>query len=183
VGATYGRQLAALDSKFSEERVFEKYYPPQKASQAPFFCNNANCAVRRSIWKRFRYDEQLSGLEDMDFGIKLVSAGFEIGYVPEAVVTHIHRENWDQVRRRYEREAIALRSIMPELHLGSLEASYCFFAAVGADIMASSRKGTLFQHLVSIVKYRYNQFRGSYSGSRPHRVLGEKERSRYFFPN
>jgi glycosyltransferase involved in cell wall biosynthesis len=182
VGIAYGRQLPGEGSKFSEARVFEKYYPPLNASQAPFFCNNANCAVRRSIWKRFRFDESLSGLEDMDFGIKVVGAGFLIQYAPDASVNHIHHENWGQIRRRYEREAIALRSIRPELHLGALEAFYCFVIATCSDMIAAISKNQLFQHFTSILLYRYNQFLGSYYGSRPHRVLAEKERLRYFFP-
>jgi rhamnosyltransferase len=182
VGATYGRQVTNENAKFSEGRVFAKYYPDGPPSQAPAFCNNANAAVRKSLWRRFRYDESLTGLEDMDFGKKIVAAGFEIRYASGAAVFHIHHETWAQVRRRYEREAIALRHIFPHIHLNFFEAAFCFFSAVRGDLTEAARFGKLPALLVEIIRYRWNQFLGSYKGSRPHRELSAKEKARYFFP-
>ena len=63
---TYGRQIARDTTKYSEMRVFEKYFP--SASSIPqdgFFCNNANAAISFTIWDKFHFDESLTGLEDM----------------------------------------------------------------------------------------------------------------------
>lgn len=183
VAAVYGRQLANEEAKFSEGRVFAKYYPDGAASQGPAFCNNANAAVRRSIWRRFRYDETLTGLEDIDFGRKVVGAGFRITYAPDAPVFHIHHESWPQVRRRYEREAIALRHIHPELHLSLPEALACFTSAVSKDLIALCKESRFSPGKTSeIVRYRWNQFYGSWLGNRPHRELSAREKIRYFFP-
>ena len=63
---TYGRQIGRDTSKFSEYRVFEKYYPPlSQIPQDGYFCNNANAALLRKEWQRYRFDEELTGLEDM----------------------------------------------------------------------------------------------------------------------
>jgi rhamnosyltransferase len=182
VAITYGRQVGDAASKFSEARVFEKYYPDGPASQGPSFCNNANSAVRKSIWRRFRFDESLTGLEDIDLGRKVVGAGFRVAYCPKSVVIHIHHESWPQVRRRYEREAIALRHIHPELHLSLLEASQCFSSAVWKDFQALLRDTRSLILIGEILHYRFNQFLGSWLGNRPHRELSAKEKARYFFP-
>jgi len=182
VALTYGRQVGDAASKFSEARVFEKYYPDGPASQGPAFCNNANSAVRKSIWRRFRFDESLTGLEDIDLGRKVVAAGFRIDYCPQSVVIHIHHESWPQVRRRYEREAIALRHIHPELHLTLIEAASCFASAVWKDFQALLREKKPIPLLGEILHYRFNQFTGSWLGNRPHRELSAREKARYFFP-
>ncbi|MFD2580832.1 hypothetical protein ACFSTD_24200 [Novosphingobium colocasiae] len=54
----------------------------------------------------------------MELAKRLYSKGHAISYVPDAAVEHIHEESWEKVRRRYEREALALRDIMPEVTLG-----------------------------------------------------------------
>lgn len=179
---TYGRQVGAETTKFSEARVYEKYYPNGPASQSAIFCNNANCAVRRSVWRRFRFDETLTGLEDMDLGRKVVDAGFRIAYAPGAPVIHIHDETWPQVRRRYEREAIALRRIAPEFHLSPFDAIGCFLTGVLQDMLAAIKSPAAWGHVGSIVLYRFNQYLGSWLGGRPHRELSRKEKLRYFYP-
>jgi len=182
VGITYGRQIGDVASKFSEVRVFEKYYPDGPASQGPAFCNNANSAIRKSIWRRFRFDEELTGLEDIDIGRKVVAAGFRIAYCSKSVVIHIHHESWPQVRRRYEREAIALRHIHPELHLVWHEATACFFVALWKDFQVYFRTPRHFAVIGQILLYRFHQYAGSWLGNRPHRELSNKEKIRYFFP-
>jgi glycosyltransferase involved in cell wall biosynthesis len=182
VAITYGRQIGDAASKYSEARVFEKYYPDGPASQGPAFCNNANSAVRKSIWRRFRFDESLTGLEDIDLGRKVVAAGFRIAYCPKSVIIHIHHEAWPQVRRRYEREAIALRHIHPELHLSLWEAAVCFTSAVRLDFQALLRDKRSISLVGEILHYRFNQFVGSWLGNRPHRELSAREKARYFFP-
>jgi rhamnosyltransferase len=182
VAMTYGRQVGDNTTKFSEARVYEKYYPEKRSSQGPAFCNNANAAVRRSIWRRFRYDEDLTGLEDIELGRRVGSAGFRIEYAPRAVVRHIHDETWPQVRRRYEREAIALRHIHPEMHLTAWEAATCFTSAVWKDFQVLLRTTLPINTLGEIILYRFNQFVGSWRGTRPHRELSKQEKERYFFP-
>ncbi|MFA7345182.1 MAG: glycosyltransferase [Terrimicrobiaceae bacterium] len=182
IAISYGRQVGGKTTRFSESRVFEKYYPAAKTSQGPAFCNNANCAVRKSIWRRFRYDETLTGLEDIDLGKKVVREGFRIIYAPAAPVIHIHDETWGQVRRRYEREAIALRHIHPEFHFGIVDAVLYFLAAVFNDTRAIIKQRASLATLQETAIYRFHQFLGSWEGNRPHRELSSMEKIRYFFP-
>lgn len=93
--------------------MFPRY---SKLPQEGFFCNNANAAVSRKAWQRFRFNEDLTGLEDMYLAKQLTEQGDKIGYAADASVYHIHDESWRQVRIRYEREAYALHQIMPEVN-------------------------------------------------------------------
>jgi len=182
VAVTYGRQVSGGQSRFSEGRVFAKYYPQNQPSQGPAFCNNANSAARKAIWNRFKYDETLTGLEDLAFGKKVTESGFRIAYCPEAVVHHLHHESWVQIRRRYEREAIALRHIETSLSLSLIDATFYFLSACCFDVFASIRAKRGISLAKEIFYYRFNQFMGSWLGSRSHRELSSKEKSVYFFP-
>jgi glycosyltransferase involved in cell wall biosynthesis len=182
VGMTYGRQIGGQFTKFSEARVFAKYYPPDAPSQGPAFCNNANAALRRSLWRRFRFEEDLTGLEDLAMGKTLVRAGFAVSYAPGAVVQHLHEESWTQVHRRYEREAIALQSIQPDLQFHAWDALLCFCKAVWGDLVAAFLASSL-GALNSIVAYRWNQYHGAWRGHTVHRKLTQQEKLRYFYPS
>ena len=115
-GYTYGRQIGRDTTKYSEEKLFEKYFPfESKTPQNGFFCNNANSAIDRKIWSEYKFDEQVTGLEDMELAKRYCDQKGKVAYVAEACVYHIHNETWSQTRRRYEREAIALQLIMPEI--------------------------------------------------------------------
>lgn len=183
VAGVYGRQIGGEETKFSEARVFDKYYPLMEPSQGAAFCNNANAALRRSVWNRFKFDEQLTGLEDIAMGKRLTEAGFRIAYAPEASVMHLHHESWAQVRRRYEREAIALRHINPGLHLSLVEAGACFVSACFFDLCGAIKTREGISRTREIVLYRLHQFWGSWLGSRAHRELGAREKMTYFFPS
>jgi rhamnosyltransferase len=76
---SYGRQLGGPDSHFSECRIFAKYYPEQsRIPQDGFFCNNANSALLRSAWETYLFDEELTGLEDMELAQRLVRKGGKV---------------------------------------------------------------------------------------------------------
>ncbi|WP_374412094.1 glycosyltransferase family 2 protein [Novosphingobium colocasiae] len=79
----YGRQQGHPElTRFSEGQLFRKYYPETSAvPQEGFFCNNANAALLRSVWRLHPFDEELTGLEDMALAKKLRDAGHATGYV------------------------------------------------------------------------------------------------------
>ena len=45
----------------------------QNCRKKIFFCNNANSAIDRKIWLQYKFDEELSGLEDMDLSKEICS--------------------------------------------------------------------------------------------------------------
>ena len=181
---TYGRQTAREGfSKFSEKQLFLKYFPAISAvPQEGFFCNNANSAILASSWRRHRFDEEVTGLEDMALAKTLVEQGGKIGYVADAVVEHIHEESWRQVRRRYEREAIALQGIMPEVHIGWTDFLRYTMAGVLLDTSAALQERRLARTFGEIVMFRTMQFWGTYRGNNAHRKLSRQAKEKYFYP-
>jgi len=181
---TYGRQEGWEDSHFSETRIFAKYYPAQ--SQIPqdgFFCNNANAALLRGVWERHRFNEDLTGLEDMELAQRLVKAGGKVAYVAEAAVYHYHKESWAYVRRRFEREAIALQRIMPNIHVTFWDTVRYILTSVRKDWYTARAEGNPKGNLRDIFLYRWNQYNGSCHGNHEHRKLSHTEKEKYFYPD
>jgi rhamnosyltransferase len=180
---SYGRQIGDDDSNYAERRIFAKYFPDQSAiPQAGFFTNNANSALLRRVWQEHLFDEQLTGLEDMELAKRLVARGHKIAYVAEAPVFHHHSESWAQVRRRFEREAIALRSIMPEVQLSRLDVLRCVVSSVLGDWKAAASKGVRSTSRRDMLRYRWNQYLGSFKGNHEHRLLSQTAKEHFFYP-
>ncbi len=180
---TYGAQYGNDDSRFSERQLFARnFVEKSKIPQEGFYCNNANAALLRSVWRQYEFDEEITGLEDMHLSKRLVEHGYRIGYVAEAPVLHLHNENWSQVKRRFEREAIALQHIMPEIHISFFDFMHYFLSAVALDIGAAYRQRTVIKKASEIVMYRLMQFWGSYRGNHFHRKLSKQRKEAYFYP-
>ena len=180
---TYGRQLARDTTKFSEHQLFEKYFPNNSSiPQKGFFCNNANSAISRPIWSNYLFDEELTGCEDMELAKRLLNKGGEIGYVAEAAVYHIHNESWAGVQRRYEREAIALQKILPEIHLSIFDVINYFTQGVIKDFKAALYKSCFVEEFFGIIRFRFAQYHGAYRGNHNTRRLSQELKQKYFYP-
>jgi rhamnosyltransferase len=183
VDYAYGRQTGGKESRYSECRIFEKYYPAKsRVPQQGFFCNNANSALVRRAWQAHRFDEDLTGLEDMELAKRLVAAGGKVGYVAEACVYHYHLESWAQVRRRFEREAIALQKIMPQIHVRRRDTARYIVSSIRHDLRHARADGVAWRRLSEIMRYRVAQYLGSYIGNHEHRKLSHAEKDHYFYP-
>lgn len=179
---SYGKQRGNHVNKYSEHQVFKAWFPEQSVCpQRSYFCNNANCAVRRSVWQQQPYDETLTGLEDLDWAKKAQERGGWIAYVASAEIIHVHDETWASVRNRYRREAMALRQIDPSTHFTALDFCRTLVGNCIVDIAHALREGRLLAEAVSIFKFRYNQFVGTYVGHNgPGEVTAELRRIFYF---
>lgn len=109
----YGRQVGTSGSKFGEVQDFSRIFGTKRLvhTKESFFANNANSAVRRDLWAQYPFDETLPGLEDIDWAKHWIEVGYDVIYVPEAVIYHLHDESWRQLRHRYYREAVASKWI------------------------------------------------------------------------
>ena len=71
VALSYGRQTGDERTHHSEFEIMRRWFPLDSDGDQQYpFCNNANCAVRRTVWERLQYDESLSGLEDIDWACR-----------------------------------------------------------------------------------------------------------------
>jgi hypothetical protein len=136
-----------------------------------------------AAWRACPFDEELTGLEDLDTAKRLYQKGHGIGYVADAAVFHHHSENWASVRRRFQREAIALRKIMPEVHISMLDVLRYVFNSVWMDWRSAWRHGHLRKVWLEVILYRVNQYLGSYAGNHEHRKLSKKEKEKFFYPS
>jgi len=164
VAMVYGRQKGNADSKYSEQKDLWRFFSKTAVnSKVPLhYANNANAAIRKSLWEEERFDEYLFGLEDIDWTRRVTSKGLLIRYEPNAPVYHIHRETWSQIFNRYRREAIAAVRIglphPPQVHLDV----WWFLLRILADIFGSSDWS--FARLEEILRFRYYQWKGSNLG-------------------
>ena len=183
-GYTYGRQIGRETTKFSEKKIFEKYYPEKsKIPQNGFFCNNANSAIDRKIWSEFKFNEEITGLEDMELAKRYFQKKGKIAYISNACVFHIHNESWRQTLRRYEREAIALKEIIPEINIRFTDMLRYIFISIMDDFKDSMKHKSLNKNLFEIFKFRIAQYIGSYKGNHKNSLLSERQKENYFYPS
>ena len=155
----YGRQIGRDTTKFSEKLVFQKYFPEKGRHDFPnYFCNNANSAIEKTIWSRYKFNEKITGLEDLELGKRVTENGGKIAYANDACIYHIHNENWVQIKTRYERETIAFLSFEPLMKLTFFEIIFGFFLAVYNDITSEGLKIKILKQIKSILQYRSAQY-------------------------
>ncbi|MBI5138674.1 MAG: glycosyltransferase [Candidatus Vogelbacteria bacterium] len=165
VAMAYGRQRGTNVSKFSEQRDFEYLFRDDVLNWnvVSDYANNANSAVRKSLWNERPFDEFLFGLEDVEWAKAMVQKGFSIFYEPTASVYHIHEEKWHQVFNRYRREAIAAYRIGLKHPPQARTHFFWLIQRLSGDLLltfpdySSSR-------LDEILRFRYYQWKGSRQG-------------------
>jgi len=179
----YGKQIAKDTTKFSEGVLFSKYYGIEsRFPQKGYFCNNANSALLKSVWDKYKFNEELTGCEDMYLAKQLVENGMQIGYSSDAVVYHIHDESWEKVRIRYERESLALQKIMPEVHLNIFDMFHYIIVGIIKDCNVAMKRNVLMKNIYSIVMFRTMQYYGAYKGNHIQRKISQSMKMRYFYP-
>ena len=183
VALVYGKQRGNKITKFTEHRIFEKWYPEDGGGiQNSCFCNNANAAIRKDVWHRRRYNEQLTGLEDIEWAKSAISGGYAVYYAPEAGVIHVHNESFLQIYRRYEREAVAMKAIYPDETFSLIDFIKLFLLNSASDYVHAAQEGVFLRNIFTIAAMRFYQFWGTYRGYNLRKpVLGEL-RNKFYYP-
>jgi rhamnosyltransferase len=182
VALSYGRQGGPASAKFSEKQIFQQWYPELgKLHQETAFCNNANAAIRRSLWEQHPYDETLTGLEDLAWAKWARDQGYEISYVAEAEIVHIHEETPRGVFNRYRREAMAYKKIYPESHFSIYDFFRLAAANIASDLWHASQEHVLWKNLVSIFWFRIMQFHGTRLGHRESSLITPQLREKFYY--
>lgn len=165
VAMVYGRQLGWEGSKFGETLDFDRFFgPAPRVITDHFFANNANSALRKSLWGLHPFDEELPGLEDIEWARWWYARGKRVAYAHDAEIHHIHDETWSQVRRRYFREGVAARRIgwlrrrdLPVEVWGEMK-------WLAGDLVEAAKRGILPSKLGEIVRFRLNKVAGTVTG-------------------
>ncbi len=184
VALTYGKQRGNEMNKFSEHQIFSKWFPEHSLSvQRTPFCNNANAAIPRDLWKIVPYDEGLTGLEDIDWAKRLIGKGYYLAYAAEAEVIHVHNERYMGTLNRYYRESIVFCQLFPEQKFRMKDFLWLWFINTLNDYAHAFRKGKLFGNLLSIPLFRLMQFWGTYRGYAQRDPVSSALRQRFYYPN
>ena len=113
VGAVYGRQIPPdtiepvraryLASEYPLARVVREIGVGTRIHPGLFRFSNANAAVRRSVWERFRWNETLSLAEDQGLCRDVLMDGMKVVYEPAAAVLHGHgRGLWGEFQYAFD---------------------------------------------------------------------------------
>jgi glycosyltransferase involved in cell wall biosynthesis len=184
IALVYGKQRGNATTKYSEERVFRKWFPEESnLEQDHPFCNNANAAIRRSVWEQMPYDEALTGLEDLAWAKELIERGHKLAYVARAEIIHVHDETPSKIFNRYRREAIAMKHIFPNERFHFSDFVRLLAGNIASDLRSAARDRVLRKQFADIIRFRAMQFWGTYRGfamsSEPDRRLMAK----FYYPN
>jgi glycosyltransferase involved in cell wall biosynthesis len=181
IALVYGRQIGNEQTKYSEHQVFARWFPEQSQRyQDTPFCNNANAAVRRSVWEQLPYDETLTGLEDIDWAQRAMQQGYKVAYAADAEIVHVHDETPKRIYNRYRREAIALKRIFPHEQFRLRDFIRLFSANVINDYVHAWRDRVLRRNLRDIFVFRLMQFWGTYRGFAQGSVTSQLKQTFYY---
>jgi glycosyltransferase involved in cell wall biosynthesis len=182
VALTYGKQRAPESARFSEQQIFHQWYPEvSKPRQETVFCNNANAAIRRSLWEKNPYDDTLTGLEDLAWAKWAQEQGYVVAYVAEAEIIHVHSETPRGVFNRYRREGMAFKRIYPESHFSVYDFLRLTTMNILSDLRHAARERVLWTSLPSILWFRFMQFHGTRTGYRESGLLTPQLRETFYY--
>lgn len=183
IALTYGKQRGMNTTQFSEHMIFSHWYPEySNLNQEHPFCNNANAAIRKDLWRSHPYNESLPGLEDLAWARWLFDQGHHIAYVAEAEIIHVHNESWRGISNRYKREGMAFKAIYPQEQFGLIDFFKAFFTNVRLDLKTAINKKVFLKKWQQIIGFRWNQFLGTYQGYNQSGPLTWKLKQTFYYP-
>lgn len=184
VAVVYGKQRGYGTTKFSEHQIFRNWYPDRGGGiQKNPFCNNANCAIRRDLWEKRKYDEKLTGLEDLDFANAMQQLMYDVYYQPSAGVYHIHAETYKQIYNRYKREAIALKNIINDTKFTVLDFILLFGSNFFNDLYIAYKQKKNIKVVGEIFMFRLCQFFGTYMGNHYKKQITNELKKKFYYPS
>lgn len=166
IAAVFGRQVGGNTSRVYEISEFQINFPDSNSSTSPIICHNANVIIRKSVWNKFKYDEELTGLEDMEWGLRIKDTGYRIVYSSKAAVIHIHEETLSQIYIRAFREFYALKIFMPVYNFGIIDMIKEYGRKILIDIRNYNYKNPLDESIFTILLSRFFFSLGKYVGVR-----------------
>ena len=111
IAGVYSRNLPKLGCSPSEARYIAKAWGDKREikeiteykrhyKKIVFFSNISSC-IRKDVWEKFPFSENLIMAEDQDWSKRVLGAGYKIIYEPKSVVYHSHTYSLKQLFKRY----------------------------------------------------------------------------------
>jgi glycosyltransferase involved in cell wall biosynthesis len=184
VALVYGKQRGNDTTTFSENQIFKQWFPERDIERQDHpFCNNANAAIRHELWEEYPYDEQLTGLEDVDWAKRVQKDGYDISYAADAEIIHVHDESAGEVLNRYRREAYAHKQILPNQSFSLWDFFRLSATNIVSDWNAALKQGAFFDNLFEVPKFRLLQFWGTYRGFSQDGPISDRLWQRFYYPD
>ena len=122
VAGVYGRQIPNENTNPMEKFLLSIRYPLEKKIKSldtglskifseHLIISNVNSAIKKALWEKYKFPENIILGEDRDFGKKAIMAGYTIIYEPGAAVYHGHNYNLKTVFQRYFDEGVSLSQV------------------------------------------------------------------------
>ncbi len=91
VAGVYGRQIPTNSSRPEDKRdLLITFGLDKRIHKKDSFFHNANSMIRKDIWEKHPFDENVTNIEDRVWGKKVTEEGYILVYEPEAAVYHHH---------------------------------------------------------------------------------------------
>ncbi len=183
IGLVYGKQRGGETTQYSEHQIFAQWFGEESVGkQRHPFCNNANAAVRRARWQARPYDEELTGLEDLDWANDVIKQGYYLAYAADAEIIHLHDETPRRIYNRYRREAIAHKAIFPEQSFSWFDFVRFVLSNIASDYFHARHDRVLGRNLFSIPVFRLCQFWGTYRGFAKQGPVTKQLKQAFYYP-
>lgn len=91
IAGVYGRQEPmSFTSALDKRDLFITFGLDRRVQIKDSFFHNANSMIRRDVWERMPFDNQVTNIEDRIWAQQVIEQGYKIIYEPEASVYHYH---------------------------------------------------------------------------------------------
>ncbi len=123
LAGAYARQIAYetapphqrlyIEHRYGSEPRLQRASGPDDLTVGNVLFSNVSSAIRREVLEEFPFASDIVIAEDLEWSARVLLAGYEIAYVPEAVVRHSHDYTLgDAFKRYFDQGAAAERSFM-----------------------------------------------------------------------
>lgn len=112
VAGAYGRQEPLPEtSDFDKRDLWTTFGLDRRMQSQDDFFHNANSMIRREVWEKIPFNEELDGVEDRDWAKRVLERGYQVVYDPAASVYHHHGIHHGQDPKRAARVARVIEFI------------------------------------------------------------------------
>lgn len=162
----YGSQRGRIGvNAISECRDFiTKYQDKNVKNNLHHNINNANAAIKKDIWQKFKFNEFVSGREDLILALTLKNENYRLAYTPRAKVEHLHEENWVQVKNRFARETVVESKLIGVNFWFNIRTVISFLRDIVYDVFFGVKHATV--PFFEIMCYRTAEYSGRIDGSK-----------------
>ena len=168
VAACFGRQLPRAEASLLQVHHLAWWYPDrparwsmQKSADARInrlFYSHVNSACKREVWEAIPFDERLVMSEDQEWSRRVLLAGWEIAYEPDAVVIHSHDHGLRQAFRRHFDSGASLAMITTDTESDWFKLGLGYLASE-LRFLWSRRALPLLPYAIVFEAARYSGFR------------------------